>query len=204
MQNMKKLRISVIDDCDMHKLWLESILVNHLHAELVSADDTGRAGIESVKMKQPSLVLLDFKLADLTGIEVARRIKACNAAIKIFMLTAYTKASIIDRIFFNKNIDGLAIKGSHYFELNLPSAIKQVLAGSHYLDPSLLRQLRQLKNEDDFSKLTQREFEIYAQLNMGKSDVKIANDLCVEVAHVKNMKSRIMKKMKNENIYSLL
>ncbi|HVE43536.1 MAG TPA: response regulator transcription factor [Gammaproteobacteria bacterium] len=204
MQNMKKLRISVIDDCDMHKLWLESILANDLYAELVSADDTGRAGIQSVKVKQPSLVLLDFRLADLTGIEVAKRIKAYDATIKIFMLTAYTKPSIIDRIFSNSHIDGLAIKGSYYFELNLPYAIKQILAGSHYLDPSLLRQLRQLKNEDDFGKLTQREFEVYAQLNMGKSDLKIASDLCVEVAHVKNMKSRIIKKIKNENIYSLL
>jgi DNA-binding NarL/FixJ family response regulator len=39
-----------------------------------------------------------------------------------------------------------------------------------------------------------------SQSYSGKSDEKIAEDLCVELSHVRNVKSKITKKIKNDNI----
>ena len=157
-------------------------------------DTLGRKGIESVKLHQPHVVILDFQLEDMTGLEVAKRIKMQNDAIKIFMLTAHTEISILERIMSDKNIDAIAIKGSYYLEENLLLAINYVVQDGTYLDPSLLKILRESKKLPGLTSLTKREFEIFIQVNTGKSDARIAEDLCVELSHIKNIKSKIAKK----------
>lgn len=197
-------RISVIEDSQIHVEWLKHELLEDNQFKVVSIDHMGRSGVESVKQHQADLVLLDFQLKDMTGIEVAKRIRAYELETRIFALTAHTEISIIERIIHDKNIDAIAIKGSHYFEDNFLSAIHHVLSGGTYLDPSLLNKLRELKNITGLSDLTKREFEVFIQTNIGKSDEQIAKDLCVEKSHVRNLKSRISKKIKDQNVEELL
>ena len=200
----KEARISIIEDNEINREWLKLELTESWNFKLVSADSTGRAGLESIRNLNPELVLLDFQLTDMTGLEVAKRIKAYDESIKIFMLTAHTDVSIVERIIEDKNIDAVAIKGSHYFELNFIEAIKYILNGGTYLEPSILNKLRQSNKHTGLRNLTKREFELFIQLNVGKTDQKIAEDLYVEVAHVKNMKSKIIKKIKHDDLDGLL
>ncbi|STX50749.1 Uncharacterised protein [Legionella busanensis] len=45
---------------------------------------------------------------------------------------------------------------------------------------------------------------MFVQSNSGKSDDKIALDLCVELSHVRNLKSRIAKKIKDDNVNNII
>lgn len=199
-----EFKVSIIEDSEIHREWLKTELSDDKKIKVISADRFGRDGIESVRHYKPNMVLLDFQLEDMTGLEVSKRIKTHDADIKIFALTAHTEISIIERIISNKNIDALAIKGSHYFETNFISAIIHVIEGGTYLDPSLLKNLRESRNSNGLNKLTGREFEIFIQSNAGKSDDKIAEDLCVELSHVRNLKSRIARKIKDDDIDNLI
>ncbi len=202
--NHTLFKISIIEDSEIHRAWLITELSDCDKLEVISSDRFGRKGVESVKYYKPDIVILDFQLEDMTGLEVSKRIKSHNCEIKIFGLTAHTETSIIERIIDDKNIDAIAIKGSYYFETNFLSAITHVINGGAYLDPSLLKSLRESRNSSRLNKLTRREFEIFIQSSSGKSDDKIATDLCVEVAHIKNLKSRLAKKIKDEDIDNLI
>ena len=140
----------------------------------------------------------------MTGLEIAKRVKNYHPDIKIFVLTAHNEASIVERIINHKDIDAIAIKGSAYFEINFLTALVQVIEGGTYLDPSLLNKLRKTNNINGLNKLTKREFEVFIQSNSGKSDDKIANDLCVELYHIRNLKSRISSKIKNDNVNNII
>jgi len=201
---MFPIKISIIEDSAIHLEWIKAEFHEDVMFEIVSADRLARKGLESIKSIQPNLVIVDFQLEDMTGLEVAKRIKAYSEQIKVFMITAHTEATIVERIYQDKNIDALAIKGSQYFGHNLKSAIKDVADGGAYLDPSLLNKLRESSKSNVISDLTKREFEIFIQSNAGKSDMKIAEDLCVELSYIKNLKSKITKKMKDANMDSLL
>ena len=204
LEELKPALISIIEDSALHRECLRLRIAECDYLQIASLDQAGRSGLESIKLHKPQLVLLDFQLADMTGLEVAKRIKSYDENIKVFMLTAHVEASIISRIISDKSIDALAIKGSHYFELNFMAAIKYVLSGGTYLEPSLLDKMREAKQQVGLSELTKREFELFIQINIGKCDQKIAEDLCVELAHVRNMKSRILKKVKNDDLDGLL
>ena len=200
----KKYTISIIEDSKIHKEWLLVELSTLDNINVVSVESLGRDGIKRVKHYNPDMVLIDFQLEDMTGLEVSRRIKAYNNNVKVFALTAHTEISIIERILNDKNIDALAVKGSRYFELNFLLAVTSVLEGGTYLDPSLLINLRAFGSSSGLNQLTKREFEIFVQYSSGKAEIKIATDLCVELAHVRNLKSRISKKLKNYNIDNLI
>lgn len=200
----KTIKISIIEDSEIHREWLKTELLDNPSVEIVSIDRFGRKGLDSVRLNQPSMVILDFQLEDITGIEVSKRIKAYNQHIKIFILTAHIEISIVERLINDNNIDAIAIKGSHFFENNFFQAIQYVNDGGTYLDPSLLKKLRDPKDLRGLSKLTKREFEVFIQAGSGKSDAKIAEDLYVELAHIKNIKSRVTKKVRENDIRDLL
>lgn len=203
-ERKNNITIGIIEDSLIHMEWIKEETAEQSHFKVVSCDDLGRAGIDSVRQWKPSLVLLDFQLKDMTGLETAKRIKTYEPHTRIFMLTAHTETSIIERIINDKNIDAVAIKGSPYIEDNFISAINHVVNGGTYLDPSLLNQLRDSGSNQGLSQLTRREFEVFIQTGTGKSDLEIANDLCVEQSHIKNLKSRIAKKIRNDDVNSLL
>ncbi len=199
-----KVKISIIEDSEIHREWLKVELENDPLFEVISQDRLGRQGIVSVKERCPNVVLLDFQLEDLTGLEVAKRINVFNENIKLFIITAHTEITILERIINDKHIKGLAIKSSIYFDMNLISAIKIVAMGGVYLEPSLLEKLRESDKLNGISNLTPREFEVFIQSYAGKPDKKIAEDLYVELPYIKNIKSKISKKIKNTNVDTLL
>jgi len=199
-----KIKISIIEDSEIHREWLKTTLQIERQFDIVSVDRLAKQGIVAIKAHNSDLVLLDFQLEDLTGLEAAKRISAYNDKVKLFMITAHTETTILERIISDKNIKGLAIKGSSYFALNLKSAIKNVAIGGVYLEPSLLEKLRDSSRANGISNLTRREFEVFIQSNAGKRDERIAEDLNVELAYIKNIKSKIAKKIKHFNVGSSL
>lgn len=200
----KKLKISIIEDSLIHQEWLKSFIGGQPSLSLIDIAACGKQGIVSAKENLPDLVIVDFQLKDMTGLEVSKRIKAYAERTKIFILTAHTERSIIERLIEDKNIDAIGIKGSSYFEANFLPAIHRVCAGETYIDPSLLSKVRSSEKMSQTGTLSKREFEIFIQTNLGKSDLEIAGDLNVEVSHVKNMKSKILKKTKKERVANLL
>ena len=200
----KTFNISIIEDSVIHAEWLKEKIAEDLRFRVISVDYSGRLGIKSVIEHKPSVVMLDFQLPDITGLEVAKRIKLHLPSTKIFSLTAHTEISIIERMIFNKNIDAIAIKGSSYFEENFLNALIKIIHGETYLDPSLLDKLRESKKYIDVKNLTNKEFEIFIQTSSGKSSAKIAEDLCVEISHVQNLKSIVNKKINRRYIGNLL
>lgn len=199
-----KAKISIIEDSEIYCESLKLQLSESEHLQCISVDNTGKAGLESVKTLRSQIVLLDFQLSDMTGLEVAKRIKMFNELTKVFMLTAHTDVSILERIIDDKNVDAVAIKGSYYFELNFITAIHYIINNGTYLEPSLLSKLRASNRHSGLASLSKREFELFIQFHIGKSDKQIAADLFVDIAHIKNMKSKIIKKIRNDNLDGLL
>ena len=197
-------KISIIEDSSIHREWLVEEINEDAELNVVSSDNSGAKGIDSVRTFMPTLVLLDFQLSDITGIEVAKRIKNYLPETKIFLLTSHNEPVLLQRIVSDKNIDAISVKGSYYFEQNLILAIKFVIKGGTYLEPSILTQLRNNGGVDSLNDLTKREFEVFVQSSVGKNDQQIANDLYVDLAHIRNLRSKISKKISGKKVDDFL
>jgi two-component system response regulator (stage 0 sporulation protein F) len=56
--------------------------------EVITADG-GKQALELLGIQKPDLILLDFKMPDMNGVEVLTKIKSLDNKVKIIMLTGY-------------------------------------------------------------------------------------------------------------------
>src|SRR5438270_6299071 len=80
-------RILVADDFETFRKMVCSILKEQTGYRIVGEAADGKEAVQRAQELQPDLVVLDMRLPDSRGIEVARRIKVCSPQSKILFLT---------------------------------------------------------------------------------------------------------------------
>jgi two-component system cell cycle response regulator DivK len=82
-------RILIIEDNELNLKLLNDIL--EFHGYEIVATGLGAAAIDLARQHQPDLILLDIQLPDISGFEVARRLKADEQTrmIPIIAVTAF-------------------------------------------------------------------------------------------------------------------
>jgi two-component system response regulator MprA len=111
-----RARVLVVDDDGAVRRSLERIL--RLADYDVALADGGRAALDAVARERFALIVLDVAMAEPSGLEVCRRMRAEDDATPVLMLTA--RASVPERV------DGLEAGADDY--LVKPFAIEELLA----------------------------------------------------------------------------
>ena len=83
------VRILVADDNPAVRNYLRSLLEQQSTWHVCDQVPTGAEALQRVKENPPDMVLLDFQMPDLNGIEVARRIAQLFPQIPILMVTIH-------------------------------------------------------------------------------------------------------------------
>jgi two-component system response regulator HydG len=88
MKNTRKTKILIVDDDPGHLTTLKTIVRSWgYHAE---TGDDGEAAVEKVKSHPVDLVLMDVRMAKMSGIEALENIKTYNPSIPVIIMTAYS------------------------------------------------------------------------------------------------------------------
>jgi DNA-binding NarL/FixJ family response regulator len=66
---------------------------------VVAALPNGVSVLDNITTLRPDIVILDISLGDLTGFEVARRLKRCGCHAKIIFLTVHEDADFVNAAF---------------------------------------------------------------------------------------------------------
>jgi CheY-like chemotaxis protein len=86
---IEMVSLLLVDDDEMGSQILSYILIDEGYS--VDIATTGGAAVEKTSEHIYDLVFLDYKLPDMTGHDVAQRIKKITPKTKIVLLTGYTK-----------------------------------------------------------------------------------------------------------------
>lgn len=150
---------------------------------------------------QPSVVLIDIDMPEISGIEAVRRIRKTNAEVPVMMLTVFDDDQ--------KIIDALAAGANGYLLKNksldrLVDSVKELRDGGAPLTPSIAKKVleifkdqatQQKKDEPETFDLSEREKEVLLSLSKGASYKMIADQLNVSYGTVHSHLKRIYKKM---------
>lgn len=101
---MGEKRILVVDDEDILRMLIADTL--EFEGYVIEEAENGQEGFEMIKSNAYDLIILDYMMPEMTGMEVLEKIKPLNLIVPIIMLTA--KAQQADRDLAHQN-------GAKYF-----------------------------------------------------------------------------------------
>jgi DNA-binding NarL/FixJ family response regulator len=103
------VRILVADDNPAVRNFLRSLLEQQSNWQVCNQVPTGAEALQRVKENRPDIILLDFQMPDLNGIEVAREIARLFPEIPILMVTIHPSKQLVEEA-RNTGIRGVCAK----------------------------------------------------------------------------------------------
>jgi CheY-like chemotaxis protein len=93
-------RILVVDDEEYLRTMVHDYLAGQYPRATVEMAADGASAITAAERLEPDLVITDFNLPDMTGLEVARRIRAARAGriLKILVVTGNSDPAVLANI----------------------------------------------------------------------------------------------------------
>jgi DNA-binding NarL/FixJ family response regulator len=190
------IRLGLFDDHDIVRAGFRYILSQHSDIEIVAEGATGREALAAIRAHPLDVCLIDLSLPDLSGMDVLRQAKGNKPDLAILILSAYSEEQ------YGLNVLKAGASGFVSKELapeHLVAAVRTVAAGRRYVSPRLAEMLAAGLTHDieqpAHLKLSEREFQIFSKLAVGKSVTEIANDLCLSTKTVSTYRARLLEKM---------
>jgi two-component system, NarL family, response regulator NreC len=88
------VRFLIVDDSELVRQGLRTVVQANPDWEVCGEAADGVAGIEMFKNLQPNVVILDFQMPGINGLETARRMTAIAPVIPIVMFTQHASAEL--------------------------------------------------------------------------------------------------------------
>ncbi len=190
------MKVLVADDHTIVREGLKQIVKS---LDVIGSTDEAASGEEAWKMirnEAYDLVILDISMPGMNGLEVVKKIRDHGIKTHVLVLSVYPQEQYAVRA-INLGASGYITKDSAYTELAL--AIKKIAAGGKYISDAFAEKLI-FNNPDPESaspheKLSEREFQVFVKLALGRTVTEIANEISVSDKTVSTYRARILEKM---------
>lgn len=204
---MSRARIVVVDDHELFRESLVTLLSMEQDLEVVGRAGNGEEAVEVVAATQPDLVLMDIHMPVASGLEATERIRTLYPATRVLILSISQDEEDL--------LEALRAGASGYVQKDSGKSVflrsvRQVLADETALSArqtaSVLAALRRTAEPQEQpvatqaeSDLTNREREVLALIVQGKSNDEISRTLTVSLYTVKSHVRSILTKLGVEN-----
>jgi DNA-binding NarL/FixJ family response regulator len=190
-------RLVIVDDHDLARAGLASLLSTDPRLHIVGEATTGREALAVCRHLRPDLVLMDVRIPDLDGLAATRAIKQECPGTSVIIVTMHENADyLVEAV--RAGAAGYVLKGASKQEL--VSTVSRVLAGEPVISSDLTIQLlRRLIRSDQVAtaavQLTAREYDVLRLLVQGQTNGEIARDLRISRSTVKAHVEHILDKL---------
>jgi len=205
----KTITIFLADDHTIIRQGLAKLLEGEPSFRVVGEAENGREAVKKVQELKPDIVIMDIAMPLLNGIEATRQIKKIYPKTKVIILSMYSHGRYISEL-LSLGASGYLVKDCS--GTDIIKAINAALNGDIYLSPPISRLViedyvslkKRYSREDLYSSLSNREREVFQMIAEGYSTREISEILCISPSTVKTHRSKIMEKLRIENISQLV
>jgi two-component system, NarL family, response regulator DevR len=200
---MTKTRILLVDDHDIVRLGLMTLLNDQPDMEVIGEASTAGEAVKAAEKLQPDVVLMDIRLPGEGGIEATSQVTRRVPYSKVVILTSFADDELVV-LAIRAGAVGYVLKQVGNEELL--RAIRAAARGEALLDPSttarLLTRVREAERkaeEDAFRKLSDREMDVLIHLAKGKTNSEIGVLLNLSEKTVGNYIGNMFEKLNLNN-----
>lgn len=193
------LKIILVDDHEVVRLGLKSLLSNYPKFEVVAEAGNADEAIRLADDYKPDVMVMDIRLPGKSGIDATREITAKHKNTKVIMLTTFAD----DELLF----DAISAGASGYVLKQIDSgelinALDRIGRGESLLDPAVTQQVFKRMREstrkaetEAFASLTEQELKVLSLVAQGKRNKEIAAEVFLSEKTVRNYVSSILSKL---------
>jgi DNA-binding NarL/FixJ family response regulator len=183
-------RILLVDDHYVVRMGMASSLNLEPDLEVVAEAENGESAIALYREHRPDLVILDWRLPDLSGGDVIKALHAEFPASRVLVLSAFESEEVIYQA-LQAGAVGYLAKSSRRPELI--AAIRLAAQGKAAFSADIAAKLAKRIQRPS---LSPRELEVVAELVNGNSNKEIASRLAISENTVKLHITHIMQKLR--------
>ncbi len=189
------LRVVIADDHSVVRTGTRQVLETSDDITVVGEADDGSAALVLVDELRPDILLIDIRLAEHNGIEVARQLSVTHPDVRVVILSAYDDDAFV-RGALEVGVTGYLLKTIPGDDLI--GAVRAAGRGTTVLDPALSARLANPPGSGgpvNGSRLTWRERETVELLAQGLSNRAIAHQMGVSVRTVEGHLNHVFAKL---------
>ena len=191
------MNILLVDDHAVVRQGYASLLRALLPAIEVREAASGEEALSRVQEALPHLVIMDFGLPGISGLETTRRLRQRLPQLRILFFSMHDELPLVRQALDAGAIGYLTKNSSPEV---LVEAVKRTAAGHAYIEQQLATQLACNPTSSDgldprLRELTQREFEIFVMLARGLPPRQIAEKLCISAKTLSNYQTLVKNKL---------
>jgi two-component system NarL family response regulator len=198
------IRVLLVEDHRMVREALREVLTRVDDMEVVGEAGDAHDGLAQAATTTPDVIVLDIRLPDLNGIEVAARLRDAGNPAKIVALSAFSDKRFVTEM-LRSGASAYVTKSAAGTEL--VRAIRAVAAGQGYFSPeiagTLVAEVRDRNGPDAAQPLARREREVLRLIAEGIRSPEIATRLQITVATVEVHRRNIMRKLRLRTVAEL-
>jgi two-component system NarL family response regulator len=201
------VRILLVDDHQMFRDGLRSILDAEDGVEVIGEAEDGRVAVELAQALAPDVVVMDIGMHGLNGVEATRQIKANHPEIQVVALSTHSDRSYVLSM-LEAGASGYVLKTAAFDEMR--HAVQTVAKGKYFLSPDITGLVVDARVHDSSPPsgsakiiLGAREREILQLLAEGHSSPEIAQRLHISASTVDSHRRNIMRKLDVHSVAEL-
>jgi DNA-binding NarL/FixJ family response regulator len=201
---MNSLRIMLADDHEMVRQGLRAVIEEQRGWEVCGEARTGREAVDKARELKPDIVVMDFTMPELNGMEATRQIRAVLPRTQVLILTMHESEELIPEVLAAGAL-GYMLKSDAGTEL--VDAIQSLAAQKPYFTSKvstmvLKGYLNPATRESPV--LTPREREIVQLVAEGKSTKEVADKLKISPKTADTHRTNIMRKLNLHSVSELV
>lgn len=185
----RAIRVLVVDDHFFTRIGLSAALNLEADIGVVAEAACGRDAIDLFDQVKPDVAILDGRLPDMHGTEVARHILSRFQDARLLLFSVDDTEEDIHRA-VSAGVSGYLPKSAP--RPQVLSGVRALAAGRRYFPDDIREKIQQRRSH---STLSEREIEVVSGMSRGLSNKLIAAELGVSAETVKTFVARILEKL---------
>jgi DNA-binding NarL/FixJ family response regulator len=194
-----KTRVLVVDDHPLFRSGLVDLVNRQPNLTCCGEVDSAAKALESLRQKEPDLILLDLRLGQDDGLELIKALKVQRPASAILVISQYDETLYAQRA-LRAGASGYLMKEEATDEVL--TAIHAVLAGELYVSRTMSVLLLRKSLEErpgsartGVQSLTDRELQVFQMLGAGMGTRQIAESFHLSVKTIETYRQNIKNKL---------
>jgi len=192
----KTIKIIIADDHPLFRRGLKHALEETPDIEVIGEASNGDSLLSMIKSDNLDMVLLDISMPGKSGLDLLKQLKSEHSKLPILILSVYPEEQYAVR-FIKAGASGYLTKESAAEKL--AEAIRKIAAGGKYASTAIIEKLAfdfSDSNKPLHETLSDREYQVFGMISIGKSLTEIGVDLSLSVKTISTHRTRILEKMK--------